>query len=500
MYFEEVDTLNLTVSDGDENMALEAAWNTAIKHIHNKGGFTDEMMVEQPVMGVIRETSRILNNATARGTLNYEVPQEMTDMLTQNVFKFSGFKSYHELAHASTLLRDERGDIKPFSLFKNEVLNVHQTYNVNYLRTEYNFALSAAQAAGQWAEIAADGDEYNLQYRTAHDERVRYSHAAINDTTLPPSDPFWAQYYPPNGWNCRCKAVRVRKSKYQVSDSKESIDRGERATTQIGKNGMNKAAMFRFNPGVSQTIFPDKHPYYKVSREAKQAVGEAVKKVVEYADFDSAIDAAKTKKSVETQLQEQLGKEHEGIKVSLQKVNLYTAKQYAKELNSLCSTYKIDAQFKEFNTAPRRGSYGMVRTIMSGKGIKTMSVGQDVSIDRLSAIATSKSLCDTDKLQVSTLNHEFGHLLWQNGVAHQIAFTKKAEALHSEYHAALKANVSNKDGFEKIFIGNYGSQPKYSRGSIDEFVAEGFQEYRNKSNPSEYAVKIGGLIDGFYKK
>lgn len=276
-----VEMLNLNVSDKGTQTFSEKVWDEAIKHIHKKGDFTPQMMTDQPVMEVIRETGRVLSDATAKGTLNYKVPQETTDMLTQNVFKFSGFKSYQQLAHANTLLKDNKGNVKPFSSFKKEVLEIHKTYNVNYLRTEYNFATASAQAAGQWAEIAADGDEYNLQYRTAYDEKVRSSHAALNNTTLPLSDPFWEEYYPPNGWNCRCKAVRVRKDKYQVSDSKESIERGERATTQIGKGDVNKAAMFRFNPGKSQTIFPDKHPYYKVNQTTKNVVMEAAKKAVE---------------------------------------------------------------------------------------------------------------------------------------------------------------------------------------------------------------------------
>ena len=50
------------------------------------------------------------------------------------------------------------------------------------------------------------------------DDRVREDHAILHGTTLPPSDPFWSLYLPPNGWNCRCTAVQVRKGKYPQSD------------------------------------------------------------------------------------------------------------------------------------------------------------------------------------------------------------------------------------------------------------------------------------------
>ncbi|MDD6471780.1 MAG: phage minor head protein, partial [Bacteroidales bacterium] len=59
-----------------------------------------------------------------------------------------------------------------------------------------------------------DGNRYNLQYRTVRDSHVRPEHAALDGVTLPPSDPFWETYYPPNGWNCRCSAIQVRKTKY----------------------------------------------------------------------------------------------------------------------------------------------------------------------------------------------------------------------------------------------------------------------------------------------
>lgn len=61
--------------------------------------------------------------------------------------------------------------------------------------------------------------------------------------------------------NCRCNAVEVRKGKYERSNSEEAQRRGEVATTQIGKDGSNRAEMFRFNPGKEKVIFPPTHPY-----------------------------------------------------------------------------------------------------------------------------------------------------------------------------------------------------------------------------------------------
>ncbi|MCR5312985.1 MAG: phage head morphogenesis protein [Bacteroidaceae bacterium] len=102
-----------------------------------------------------------------------------------------------------------------------------------------------------------DGDRYDLQYRTAQDSHVREDHALLHGTTLPPSDPFWDKYYPPNGWGCRCTVVQVRKGKFPLSDPELAMKRGDNSTAGV------KQQMFRFNPGKQMKIFPPKHPYYK---------------------------------------------------------------------------------------------------------------------------------------------------------------------------------------------------------------------------------------------
>lgn len=91
---------------------------------------------------------------------------------------------------------------------------------------------------------------------------MREQHRILDGITLPPSDKFWDEFFPPNGWNCRCYAVQVSPKRYPESNSEEAIQRGRAATYQPNAKGQNKAQIFRFNPGKDKKIFPPKHPYY----------------------------------------------------------------------------------------------------------------------------------------------------------------------------------------------------------------------------------------------
>ena len=164
-------------------------------------------------------------------------------------------KTFHELNEAFPSLLDENGNRKPFEQFLNDVRKIDSKYNSNYLRAEYNFVNSSAVMAAKWEEFKQYGDRYYLQYRTAGDKRVRPEHAALNRVTLPISDSFWETFFPPNGWNCRCTVVQVRKSKYEATDHDEAMSRGDAAT------GKDTRGLFRFNPGMQQKAMPDYNPY-----------------------------------------------------------------------------------------------------------------------------------------------------------------------------------------------------------------------------------------------
>ncbi|QDP85206.1 phage head morphogenesis protein [Chryseobacterium sp. SNU WT5] len=204
----------------------------------------------------------------------------MLEKLQNDTFIFSGLRTHAQLLEASSFLMED-GKVRSFDAFAKDFNQVNSRYNQDYLQAEHQFAVSSSQSAANWAAIDQDG-RYNLQYRTANDDRVRADHAALQDITLPSDDSFWMSYYPPNGWRCRCTAVEVRKTKFEVSDSVKANEAGDRATTKIGADGKNRSEIFRFNPGAQQKVFPPKHPYNKLkgADEVKKIIDDQPLKTV----------------------------------------------------------------------------------------------------------------------------------------------------------------------------------------------------------------------------
>lgn len=250
----------IELSKKDEKNNFEDLLNSfekAFKKLFEKGSYKpSDLFSVKEYQEVIKHTASVFSSA-----IPHEVPQEMKAYLEKDAFVFSGLKTHAELTEARSLLKDKDGNIRPYYQFEKEVLKLNEKYNKNYLETEYQFAVNSSQSAANWANLQEDTDRYWLEYRTAGDEKVRQSHANLNGICLPKNDPFWQEFYPPNGWRCRCIAVEVLAREKTLSDSKKAILEGEKATTQISKNGKNKLAMFRFNAGAEQKLFPPNNSY-----------------------------------------------------------------------------------------------------------------------------------------------------------------------------------------------------------------------------------------------
>jgi SPP1 gp7 family putative phage head morphogenesis protein len=75
------------------------------------------------------------------------------------------------------------------------------------LRTIYHTNLQSAFMAGRYRAMADAADSHPYwQYVAVLDGRTRPSHRAMNGRVFRASDPLWNTAYPPNGFNCRCRA------------------------------------------------------------------------------------------------------------------------------------------------------------------------------------------------------------------------------------------------------------------------------------------------------
>ena len=209
------------------------------------------------------------------GSLNYgERGYELITALRYNAGVFAAFKNHHEQAELIQALAGPDGEPRSFEAFRAEAESIYEQYNKDWLDSEYNTAIGIAQMALKWEDIQANADIFPmLRYEAVQDERTRSSHAKLHGTTLPIEDPFWEEYYPPNGWQCRCT---VRQVAQQKEVSPQDLPSDKEVPTD-----------FRYNAGKANTLFGEEHAYFQVNKETYERVVRELHKL----QFDS-IDAA----------------------------------------------------------------------------------------------------------------------------------------------------------------------------------------------------------------
>lgn len=365
-------------------------FNKAINEIYTNKEFN--INKSKNFKNLVNETYRVLSSVVKE-----EVPNELTFALKNDIFYFSGFKSFQQLNEVSSLLRDEKtGGFKSFERFKTDVLKIDNTYNRNYLNAEYNFAVSSCQMAVKWQDFEQNADEYNLQYRTAGDDKVRADHQALNGTTLPIDDPFWNSFLPPLDWNCRCTVVEVLKNKYKISDSQLSIERGKSATS------LPRQKIFRFNSGKELKIFPLKHPYYKTYET------DLIKKIIKRLQPEEFTDIQTNKGKVRISNKQTKQERKENINIATHLANKYN--------------YSIDLIGAKVN-AKTPDSYN-----------KTLGIYQEYKVSKTNTKNSIDSLLKKGYLQaenvVLLVDMTIDKQVLANAITDRINRTKNAKTLH----------------------------------------------------------------------
>jgi len=226
------------------------------------------------------------------------------------------------------------------------------------------------------------------------------------------------------------------------------------------------------------------------------------------------------------ELAKQIIEETFGTKAKIEVSSKISKESFEKRLNqfkNLTEEYQVGNEFEgeiKFMFESKGNTYGRVvqygkQTIQGTKfKIREINLGHEnspdtikgdrYSIDEFGRVRESWSpKIDAENYELGTLTHEFAHVITNSKVsrlysndANQKAFWNNLKQVRAEYNKDLTTLRQKNDIEElnKVFLG------QYSATNIDEFLAEGFTEYKLNSNPSKYAKKIGELVDTHFKK
>lgn len=196
------------------------------------------------------------------GTPDYKLLDELRD----NVYMFSGAKTFQQVQHISSLLYKDK--LLDYKVFKEDALRVYKTYNEAYLESEYVTALTSGTNAINYKDaINSKGLFTRFKYTAIIDSHTSEICRRLNGIILPVEDKFWHTNTPPNHFNCRCFIEKLDKydeennsPNYEVKDANEYAQK-------------NRQPVFNMNPATDKVVFrekgKDKHPYFIVPKQYK---------------------------------------------------------------------------------------------------------------------------------------------------------------------------------------------------------------------------------------
>lgn len=132
--------------------------------------------------------------------------------------------------------------------------------NPRRLETIYRTNLQSAYMAGRYQEQLAGAESRPYwEYVAVMDHRTRPAHRSLHGRVFRYDDPFWHSFYPPNGWNCRCR-VRTRSARdMERLGLAESSGAGRMETVDqvVARDGSTRPAPAFNDPATGQRFQAD---------------------------------------------------------------------------------------------------------------------------------------------------------------------------------------------------------------------------------------------------
>lgn len=245
------------------------ALKKALKRIYEKD--VDVMNdIEENLFNAVFET---MSDAVDKG---FEVP-DITDpdvafykALKEDVAVFAAFKTHRWQNDIAGQLLDDKDRLKDYNLFKRDVEGlVNPQHKEQWLRTEYDMAITRARLASDWQQFEREKDILpNLEWVESTSVTPGEDHMIFWGMIAAIEDPCWNEHRPGDRWGCKCGLRSTDKPCTQKSDVPQPTKENDPAPGLKG------------NPGVTGEIFSKDHPYMTDPYEgARQAVNTLVEKL-----------------------------------------------------------------------------------------------------------------------------------------------------------------------------------------------------------------------------
>lgn len=224
--------------------------------------------------GLFEETWKVFNQATDEGygiRTMYDPDYDFYQQLKYNNAVFSAFRTHRLQNDIATQLVDEKGKLKSFERFAEDVAPITDHNVKHWLRTEYDTAVLRAHQAADWEQFRRVKDILpNLRWMPTTSitpDLVHKQYWSIR-LTLPQEHPFWSSHRPGDRWNCKCSLEATD----DPITGKELIPHEEDRPDP----GLDN------NPGIDGKVFSDTHPYIKdAGKGAKKAVENFISENIE---------------------------------------------------------------------------------------------------------------------------------------------------------------------------------------------------------------------------
>ena len=215
---------------------LAEEWIKNLQEIYRNKG--NDGSVNKPLVTKIgKELTKPIDREFPIG-VDYDSPDfAMREALKRNVWKFSVAKNYNDNIRLSNLLLRPDGSLRPWNEFKKEALFVVGTSN-RYLKTEYDTIVAGAQMSRLWQEIQRDKHIFPyVQLKVVQDDHTSEICSPLHNLIFEVDDPVLAYYFPPNHFNCRTTAIKLRNgvpsTNYNLPEIPEAFQNNVGATGEI---------------------------------------------------------------------------------------------------------------------------------------------------------------------------------------------------------------------------------------------------------------------------